>query len=316
VLGNLLSFLALIALLVLFGWLTLRAWRIQRLLYKIPALLFGGLLSLIFLVVVFVAGKGLAFAYIAPDPAPDLTVAGSSDQVARGEYLVSVACVGCHGADGGGEFPLTGGMDFAEEIPMPIGSMQAANITPGGILAERTDGELFRDLRYGFSPEGRLGMMTFMPYRQLSDEDTQAIIAFLRSQEPVTTASNGGDKVNLLGAILFFGAGLVPLPEQVTGVISAPPQGMTAEYGKYVATFGECRGCHGPDMIGAPATALTTAVPNPRPFVGLITLEEFVQTMRTGKRPNGTELQMPWRNASQMTDEDLGALYVYLTTAP
>ena len=315
-LGNLLAFLALVALLVLFGWLTLRAWRIQRLLYKIPALLFGGLLSLIFLVVVFVAGKGLAFAYIAPDPAPDLTVAGSSDQVARGEYLVSVACVGCHGADGGGEFPLTGGMDFAEEIPMPIGSMQAANITPGGILAERTDGELFRDLRYGFSPEGRLGMMTFMPYRQLSDEDTQAIIAFLRSQEPVTTASNGGDKVNLLGAILFFGAGLVPLPEQVTGVISAPPQGMTAEYGKYVATFGECRGCHGPDMIGAPATALTTAVPNPRPFVGLITLEEFVQTMRTGKRPNGTELQMPWRNASQMTDEDLGALYVYLTTAP
>ena len=315
-LGNLLSFLALIALLVLFGWLTLRAWRIQRLLYKIPALLFGGLLSLIFLVVVFVAGKGLTFAYIAPDPAPDLTVAGSSDQVARGEYLVSVACVGCHGADGGGEFPLTGGMDFAEEIPMPIGSMQAANITPGGILAERTDGELFRDLRYGFSPEGRLGMMTFMPYRQLSDEDTQAIIAFLRAQEPVTTASNGGDKVNLLGAILFFGAGLVPLPEQVTGVISAPPQGMTAEYGKYVATFGECRGCHGPDMIGAPATALTTAVPNPRPFVGLITLEEFVQTMRTGKRPNGTELQMPWRNASQMTDEDLGALYVYLTTAP
>jgi len=37
-------------------------------------------------------------------------------------------------------------------------------------------------------PEWRLGMMTFMPYRELSDEDTQAIIAFLRSQEPVATA--------------------------------------------------------------------------------------------------------------------------------
>jgi mono/diheme cytochrome c family protein len=316
VLGNLLAFLALVALLALFGWLTLRAWRIQRLLYRIPALLLSGLLSLVFMVVVFVAGKGLAFAYIAPEPAADLSVAGTPDQIARGEYLVNIACVGCHGADGSGEFPLTGGMDFAEEIPMPIGSMHVANITPGGVLAERNDGELFRDLRYGFSPEGRLGMMTFMPYRQLSDEDTQAIIAFLRSQEPVTTASNGGDKVNLLGVILFFGAGIVPLPEQVTGVITAPPQGMTAEYGKYVATFGECRGCHGPDMIGSPATALTTAVPNPRPFVGLITLEEFIQTMRTGKRPNGTELQMPWKNASQMTEEDLGALYVYLTTAP
>jgi len=316
VLGNLLAFLALVALLVLFGWLTLRAWRIQRLLFRIPALLLSGLLALVFLVVVFVAGKGLAFAYIAPEPAPDLSVAGSPDQIARGEYLVNIACVGCHGADGVGEFPLTGGLEFSEEIPLPIGSMRAANITPGGVLAERTDGELFRDLRYGFSPEGRLGMMTFMPYRELSDEDTQAIIAFLRSQEPVTTASNGGDKVNLLGAILFFGAGLVPLPDQVTGVITAPPQGATAEYGEYVATFGECRGCHGPDMIGAPATAVTTAVPNPRPFVGLISLEEFIQTMRTGTRPNGTELQMPWKNASQMSEEDLGALYVYLTTAP
>jgi len=316
VLGNLLAFLALVALLVLFGWLTLRSWRIQRLLYKIPALLLSGLLSLVFLVVVFVAAKGLAFAYIAPGPAPDLSVAGTPDQIARGEYLVNIACVGCHGADGVGEFPLTGGLEFSEEIPLPIGSMRAANITPGGVLAERTDGELFRDLRYGFSPEGRLGMMTFMPYRELSDEDTHAIIAFLRSQEPVTTASNGGDKVNLLGAILFFGAGLVPLPDQVTGVITAPPQGATAEYGEYVATFGECRGCHGPDMIGAPATAVTTAVPNPRPFVGLISLEEFIQTMRTGTRPNGTELQMPWKNASQMSEEDLGALYVYLTTAP
>jgi len=35
-------------------------------------------------------------------------------------------------------------------------------------------------------PEGRLGMMTFMPYRQLSDEGTQAIIAFraLKSRWP------------------------------------------------------------------------------------------------------------------------------------
>jgi hypothetical protein len=86
VLGNLLSFFALVALLVLFGWLTLRAWRIQRLLYNIPALLLSGLLSLVFLAVVFLAGKGLAFAYIAPARAPDLTVAGTPDQVARGEY--------------------------------------------------------------------------------------------------------------------------------------------------------------------------------------------------------------------------------------
>jgi mono/diheme cytochrome c family protein len=259
VLGNMLACLVLLALLVLFVWITLRAWRIQRLLYRIPALLLSGLLSLILLVVVFVAGKGLAFVFIAPQAAPDLTVAGSPDQIARGEYLVNVACVGCHGADGSGEYPLSGGMDFSGEVPMPVGSIVATNVTPGGVLAERTDGELFRALRYGFSPEGRLGMMTFLPYRELSDKDTQALIAFLRSQEPVTTASDGGDRLNLLGVILFFGAGLAPLPEQVEGVITAPPPGETAEHGQYLATFGECRGCHGPDMTGAEATAFSAA---------------------------------------------------------
>jgi hypothetical protein len=38
--------------------------------------------------------------------------------------------------------------------------------------------------------------------------------------------------------------------------------------------------------------------------------------MRTGKRSNGVDLQMPWQNASRMDDEDLGALYAYLTSKP
>ena len=93
---------------------------------------------------------------------------------------------------------------------------------------------------------------------------------------------------------------------------------MTAEYGKYVATFGECRGCHGPDMTGAPATSFSPAIPNPRPFVGSLTLEQFIQTMRTGVLPYGKSFAdlMPWENASRMTDDDLAALYAYLTAEP
>lgn len=105
---------------------------------------------------------------------------------------------------------------------------------------------------------------------------------------------------------------------ETLSVIIAPPQGVTAEYGKYVATFGECRGCHGTDMTGAAATVVSPAIPNPRVFVGAITLDEFIQTMRTGVRPSGKAFAdlMPWENASRMTDEDLEALYIYLTTAP
>jgi mono/diheme cytochrome c family protein len=313
---NLLSFLVMILLVILFGWLTWRAIRAKHLWVKIVGGLFAGLLTLVFAAVTFMAGKGMVTAYRAPVPAPDLTVVGTPEQIARGKYLASIACVGCHGADGQGEFPLSGGLDLSGEFPVPGGPIVAANITPGGVLADRTDGELFRVIRHGFGKGIRGGFMSFLPYRELSDEDTQAIIAFLRSQEPVTTASNGGDKPNLLGVIIFYGTGILPLPEGTDGVITAPPPGDTAEYGKYVATYGECRGCHGPDMTGAAATSITPAYPNPRPIVATWTLDQFIQTMRTGLRPGGAELKMPWKNASMMSDADLAALYTYLKTTP
>ena len=235
--------------------------------------------------------EGLAVMYIAPAPVPDLTVAGTPEQIARGEYLVNVACLDCHGANDGEKMPLTGGLDMmageGEEDFSFAGSMVTANLTPGGVLADRTDGELFRVIRYGFGKDALLGMMSSLPYRELSDDDTHAIIAFLRSQEPVTTATNGGDNINLIAVILFYSEVLFPLDEDIEGVITAPPQGVTAEYGKYVATFGECRGCHGTDMTGTAATVVSPAIPNPRVFVGAITLEQFIQTMRTGVRPNG-----------------------------
>ena len=317
--GNLIAFLVLLALLVLFGWLTFRAWRIKRWLFKIPALLVTGMLTLVLVFVAFLAGKGLAAMYIVPAPVSDLTVASTPEQIARGEYLVNVACLSCHGANDGKEMPLTGGLDIlageGEEDFSFAGSMVTANLTPGGVLADRSDGELFRAIRYGFGKNARLGMMSSLPYHELSDDDTHAIIAFLRSQQPVTTASNGGDNLNLIAVILFFSEVIFPLEENREGVIAAPAPGLTAEYGKYVATFGECRGCHGPEMTGMEATVLSEAIPNPRVFVSAVTLEQFIQTMRTGVRPNGVAFAdfMPWENASRMTDDDLAALYAYLT---
>jgi mono/diheme cytochrome c family protein len=314
--SNFIYFFLLVVLVVMFGWLTWKAIKAKRLWVKIVGGLLAGALTLVLAAVTFIAGKGLAVAYVPPAPAPELTIAGTPEQVARGEYLANIGCISCHGADGKGVLPLSGGMDLSKEVPVPVGTIIAANITPGGVLAELSDGELFRVIRHGYGPHGRLGFMSFLPYGQLSDEDIKSIIAYLRSQEPVVTPTKGGDKTNLLGAMLFFGTGIVPMPEHPEGVVTAPPAGDTAEYGKYVATFGECRGCHGPDMTGAAATQLGPAYPNPRPIVATWTREQFIQVMRTGIRPGGTELKMPWKNASKMSDADLGALYTYLTTAP
>lgn len=159
--------------------------------------------------------------------------------------------------------------------------------------------------------------MSMLSYRELSDADIEAVIAYLRTLPAETSDTPTGDKINFLGAMLF-GSGMVPFPAPAASSIDAPPAGATPEYGRYVATFGDCRGCHGADMTGAPASSYGPAIPNPRPFVGSVTLEEFIQTMRTGVRPSGAPFTdaMPWESTSRMTDEDLAALYAYLTAAP
>lgn len=324
--GNILILLVVIGLTVLFGWLTYRAVRAKKLWVKIGGGLGAGLLTLLFAGITFFGSKGVVNAYFpgAP-PAPELTVAGTPEQVARGEYLVTIACMGCHsqvGADGAPsrQHPLSGGWNLSEYDGFGfIGDMVTENLTPGGKLAGYSDGELFRVLRYSVNQDGHtVGVMSFMPYRELSNEDTEAIIAYLRSLSPVPTTGPTGDRLNFLGMIML-GAGMFgEPPPPAPAVVIAPPPGVTAEYGKYVATFGECRGCHGPNMTGSPATSVSPAVPNPRPFVSALTLEQFTTMLRSGVKPDGQPFPatMPWENASNMNDDDLAALYAYITTQP
>ena len=323
--GNIIILLIVIVLTVGLAWLTYRAVRAQRLWVKIVGGLVGGLFTLILLVVVVLASKGFAAIY-APDvvPAPDLTVAGTPEQVARGEYLVNLSCIGCHGAvdaEGNptGEQPLSGGWNISAAEGFGFaGDMITENLTPGGKLAEYSDGELFRVLRHGLNQDGNLlAFMPLLPYAQLSDADTEAIIAYLRSLPPVDTTATTGDKLAFVGAI-FYGAGMFGTPDPGASTVSAPPEGATAEYGKYVATFGECRGCHGSDVTGSPATSVSAEVPNPRPLVAELSQEQFFEMMRSGIKPDGEPFPdtMPWQNAAKMTDDDLAALYAYLTAEP
>ena len=323
---NLLVLLIVLAIVFFFGRLTVRAVKAQRMWVKILGGLGAGLLTLVFATLSFWGAKGMIATYFpGADPAPDISVEVTPEQIARGEYLVNVACVGCHSPVGEngrptGEHPLSGGWNIAEAEGFGfIGDMVAENLTPGGKLASYSDGELFRVLRYSIDQQGHeLGMMSFLPYRELSNEDTEAIIAYLRSLPPVSNDGVTGDKMNFLGAVMagagLFGEASPPAP----AVVTAPPAGANAEYGKYVATFGECRGCHGPNLEGSPATSVSPAILSPRPFVGTLTLDEFIQTMRSGVRPSGAPFSdaMPWQNASMMTDDDLAALYAYLTAKP
>jgi mono/diheme cytochrome c family protein len=289
---------------------------------KIAGGIGAGLLTLLCLALIFSGGKGLAMVYFpaAPD-APQLSVQGTAEQVARGEYLVNISCFNCHSAvaangQPSGEPPMTGGFNLtASEGFGFVGDLISENLTPGGKLAGYSDGEIFRSLRYNVNQKGhKMIAMAYMPYAQLSNADIEAIIAYLRSLPAADSTGATGDNFNFIGALLLgaglFGQSSPPAPDTIV----APPQAVTAEYGEYVASFGECRGCHGTNMTGAKATMILPEVPNPRPYVATLSQEQFVEMMRSGIKPGGVAFQpnMPFQNAAKMSDLELAALYAYL----
>lgn len=103
----------------------------------------------------------------------------------------------------------------------------SANLTPAGRLADYTDGEIMRVLREGVDKDRRpLIMMGIVRVRHMSDEDLEAVIAYLRSQPAVENdVPLPLDQPTFLAAIMG-GAGLLPPPQPpVQGPIVAPPRG-------------------------------------------------------------------------------------------
>ncbi len=318
-LANIAIFLVLVIITIGLGYLTYRAIRARKVWVKLVGGLPAALFTLVLAAVTVTSAIGLSKIYGTVDPPipANLKVDGTPAQLARGQYIVNVSCAGCHASVAEDrKSPLTGGADFAREIPIPIGSMIVSNIASDGQIKDYTDAQLFRAIRHGVRRDGI--PLTFMPLlaiREYSDEDVKSIIAYLRAQPPARSAAEGGDQLNFV-AVLMFGAGMFPSFTPAQASVASIPPGITPAYGKYVATLGDCRACHGPDMTGTPDSNLGPGAPNPRPFVGTLTVEQFRQTLKTGKRPNGTELKMPWQNAAQMTDDDLSALYAYLKAQP
>jgi mono/diheme cytochrome c family protein len=301
-----------------FGWLTFRAGLAQNALLKWGGAAGSGLLALLSGLLSVFTIVGLVRAYAPRQaPVPDLRIAGTSAQVARGQHLANTFCASCHSPTN--DLPLIGGVDLGQDLALPLGSFVSVNLTPAGPLQHWSDGEIFRIIRNGIDPDGRwLMVMAGVRGRNLSDEDIQAVIAYLRSQPAVENPTpQPPDRPNLLGLIML-GAGLIPQGAPPTGaVITAPPKSPTAGYGEYILSYQDCRDCHGEDLRGGVEGQLAPIGPNLAVVKGW-TLEQFITTLRTGVDPSGHILAdtMPWRNIGRMDDEELTAVYAYLTALP
>lgn len=311
-LGNIIALLILIALVILFAWLTRRAWKARRAYIKWPGVVLAGLLTLLLALVAIVAARGMYILY-KPYPVAEarVTIAGTPEQVARGEHIASVMCAACHSTNG--ELPLSGGNNLSADSGLPLGDIYPPNITPGGVIAGFTDDDIWRILRTGVDPHGKLTFMAGVPAGRLADEDAQAVIAYLRHSSPVDKQNPPANASLLL--VLLAGGGLINIDAQSTiQPVTAPPRAVTAEYGNYMVSLLDCRGCHGPTLTGDAPPPSPPGAPNLTVILPKWSRDEFFTTMRTGVDSTGHQIRppMPWKSIGKLDDVELEALYQYL----
>lgn len=259
--------------------------------------------------------------------------AAQAPAVERGRYLVETigGCGNCHTPKGpNGDLPgrhLAGGQVFDEPN---VFRAVAPNITPDNEtgIGRWTDAQIARAIREGVRPDGRvLGPpMPFEFYRDISDADVAAMVAYLRTVPAIA---------NRVEPSRYS----IPLPPAwgppVTTV--AGPADNPVARGAYLAgPVGHCLDCHtprGPDMQLVRANLGTGGLRIPGPWgvvvtrnitphrengIGAWTDDQIIHAITRAERPDGGRLGPPmgYGYYAQMAERDLRDLVAYLRTLP
>lgn len=258
--------------------------------------------------------QGLAMRYDVQDAS--LVLPQDATALAYGARLfVAKGCADCHGDHAEGKLVFDGG---------PVMKVVGPNLTAGGIGKNLSIDAMARAIRHGVGEGGR--PLVFMPspdYKNLSDADTAAIIAHIKSL-PLSANKPGPLEIRPLGRVLYALNKFPLLPAETIDHTPrqrlAPLAAATADYGKYLAQT--CSGCHGENFAGQHVPGTPPDFPDAANLTQAAlknwSLNDFQTALRTGKRPDGRELNkfMPWPSMSKMTDDEMAALWLYLSGLP
>jgi mono/diheme cytochrome c family protein len=300
-------------------------------------------LGVLLIVAAAVAG-GLAFLFIRyPDvpPAEDVRVIATPERLARGAYLAEhvSGCIDCHSTRDWTKFtaPLTPGTfgrggDFFGE-PESAVQLWAPNITPAA-LGPWTDGEIIRAVTAGVDRDGRalFPIMPYHKYGRMAREDVEAIVAYIRTLEPIEHTASP----RRLGFPLPLVVRTMP---QAPAYRPIPPRTDRIAYGEYMVNAAACADCHTPQDQGQPIAGMEFAggfeFPMPNGFrvrsanitpdadtgIGTWTEDQFVEKFKVFEGAPERVLSdveqrdntiMPWTVYAGITEDDLRAMYAYL----
>lgn len=241
--------------------------------------------------------------------------------IERGLHVSRIRqCQDCHGTDLGGK------VTFENFV---TGKIVATNLTggKGGIANIYSDSDLVRAIRHGVNHRGKAHV--FMPsdeYTHIDKKDMTALIAYLRSLDPVDNElpeSSIGWPARF-GHIFLPGVDLFPV-RTIDHTIAIPEtvENRTLfETGKYLAAT--CSGCHGKNFSGGRIAGVSADWPDasnitPGGVLENYSAEDFIKSMKTGITPDGRQMNteyMPWEFFRYMSDDELEGLYIYLNSLP
>lgn len=243
-----------------------------------------------------------------------LSIKTDSATLAYGQRLITTkGCDDCHGAD-------LGGRAFIDDPA--LGLIIAGNLTTGkgGLPADFGVEGWTLALKHGLTKNGV--PLLFMPsheYCHLTETDMQAIIAYC-SQLPAVDREHPESSIGPVGRVLTDLGKFPLLPAEMIDhsaklVKDIKPE-VSTTYGKYLSIA--CQGCHRENMKGGepvgpgfPVVADISSTGN----ISKWTTDQFMETLRTGKTPEGKVLnpkEMPWTMTKAYSDIELQALHQYL----
>lgn len=259
----------------------------------------------------------------------------SPEAFENGKVLVYSICGGCHYNRSTNKFIGT----QIHEVPGFIGKVYAANLTnskTNGIPPLYSDAELKYLLKTGIARDGR-----FIPYMlrpNMADEDLNAIIVYLRSDDPAITAEDttiglthfsppGKMIMNMMAKPLLFKPG-----------IKRPSESDPIATGRYLVDNIGCFHCHSHSLTsldyldpektkGYMAGGLkftnptgnkiyaSNLTPDKQTGIGNYTKNQFRSALKEGEAPSG-KLHPPMPEFKMLKDQDLDAIYAYLQSIP